>query len=380
MRLAIDAQSIIGQGPTGIARYGTEIARAIARIDTGNQYVLPYYWSPRRRRPPRPRIGTNFTYRRVPIPHPVVALLERRRVDLAWDRFIGSLDACVFPGTWARPLRRGGNVRVIYDLTYLRHPETLPDATIAGAWLENFARTADRMARFIAISNSVKQEMSRELGVEPAAIEVASPAVDRDYFSPSPIDDISRVRAAYDISGDYILHTGTWEPRKNIAGLIDAFSQLDEASRGDLTLVLSGHRAWGAKTVTHAIDRAIVKGGRVRTLGYVGPADLAALYSGARAFVYPSLYEGFGLPVLEAMACGVPVVASDDAAVREVAGGKALHVPALDIDGLSTAIRRVVDDETLRAELINGGYERVAAYSWDRSGKTVLAALLEAAS
>jgi alpha-1,3-rhamnosyl/mannosyltransferase len=324
--------------------------------------------------------GANFRYRRIPIPTPVVQAIERRRFDLAWDRFIKPLDACLFPGLWVRPLRHGGNVRVVFDLNHVIHPETLPAVVNAARdWIGNFERTLPALDTIFAISHAVRTEIIEHFDVDAARIEVAPPAADTGVFYPRPAGAVERVRAAYGLPGDYVLHTGTLEPRKNTPALIAAFNLL-AGGRRDLTLALAGPGGWGTADVMRAIDEAAAQGVKVRWLGYVPTDDLAALYTGARAFAFPSTYEGFGMPVLEAMACGTPVVTAAGPALREVSGGAALHVDAADTVALADALARVLDDEALRAGMIEQGHQRVAAYSWERSARLVRDALVRAAS
>ena len=380
LRLGIDAQSMIGWGPTGVANYAINVTRAIGGVDGDNSYVLPYFWSPRRRRPITPAQPPNFRYRRIPMPMPLVQSLERRHVNLAWDNFVGRLDACLFPGLWVRPLRRGGTVCVIHDLNHVLHPDTLPDVPgAAAAWVSNLRAALPRIAGLLAVSESVRTEIVEHFDVAATDIGIAGPAADRAVFYPRAAEDVDARRRVYGLDRPYVLHTGTLEPRKNIPALIDAFGRLDAARRRDLTLVLAGPAGWGAKTVAARIASATEDGLDVRWLNYVPLSDLAALYTGARVFAYPSRYEGFGMPALEAMACGTPVVVGTAAALREVGGGAALHVDPEDLDAFAAALERVLSDDALRADMVRKGDARVDAFSWDASARVVHDTLLRAA-
>jgi glycosyltransferase involved in cell wall biosynthesis len=378
LNLAVDAQALIGPHPTGIGAYSNRILDVIEQMDTQNRYVLPYFWSPRRRRPPTVPRPANFRYRRVPIPTPVVRALDRRGVNLAWDFFVGRLDACLFTGAVVRPLRRGRNVRVIHDVTYLSHPETLPSKEVAAEWTHSIRSTINALHSVITVSEAVRDELVDLLGISADRISVAPPGVDHAIFRPAPPEAVEAVRRTYDLERDYVLHTGMHEPRKNIPRLIQAFAALPAARSRDLVLALAGPPAWGSGAIAEAI-RDVAAHVEVKPLGFVPTSDLVALYTGARAFAFPSLYEGFGMPVLEAIACGVPVITGDAPALREVAAGAAIHVAPTDTDALAAALAMVLDDDSVRATLSQQGPARARAYSWQRSAEVVHGALVAAA-
>jgi alpha-1,3-rhamnosyl/mannosyltransferase len=173
-------------------------------------------------------------------------------------------------------------------------------------------------------------------------------------------------------AGQYILSVGTLEPRKNLTTAIKAYARLPETIRQDMPFVIAGMKGWR----TDGLDKevaALIEKGQIRRLGYVPDEALPALYSGARAFVYPSLYEGFGLPPLEAMACGTPVIVSNRSSLPEVVGDAGLKVEALDVDGLAGAMNQVIEDDVLRASLRQRGMERAKGFSWRRCAEETLA-------
>jgi len=184
--------------------------------------------------------------------------------------------------------------------------------------------------------------------------------------------EAAEIRRRYGIERPYVLFCGTREPRKNLPRVLEAFRRID---RADLELVLAGPRGW-KEDLTDGMSSLE---GRVRSLGFVPPDDLHALYAGAAAAVYPSLAEGFGLPVLEAMAHGVPVVTSSGTATEEVAGNAALLVDPLDTDAIAGAIERVLDDRDLAGSLGEAARVRAASFSWERSAELVAAVYAEAA-
>ena len=181
------------------------------------------------------------------------------------------------------------------------------------------------------------------------------------------------VMQRYGIQGRYLLHVGTLQPRKNLVRLVEAFSHLPDQG---LSLVLAGKRGWLAEPILQRVaDLALVD--RVVFTDYVHADDLAALLSGAACFVFPSLYEGFGFPVLEAQACGTPVVASDRSSVPEVAGDGAILVDAEDTDAIAAAIARVLSSERLRSDVVAKGFSNLNRFSWRRCAEQTLAVLEE---
>jgi len=172
---------------------------------------------------------------------------------------------------------------------------------------------------------------------------------------------LADLRSRYALDGSFLLAVGTVQPRKNYIRLVEAFRQLD---RANLTLVIAGGRGWLDDPLYERIA-ALGLENRVRMLGFVPDKDLPALYSAARVFAFPSLYEGFGLPILEAMACGTPVVTSRASSMPEVAGDAALLVDPLDTDALAEALASALDDELLRSSLIEKGLERATVFTWE---------------
>jgi alpha-1,3-rhamnosyl/mannosyltransferase len=192
-------------------------------------------------------------------------------------------------------------------------------------------------------------------------------------FSPVPADRLTAVLEPLGLQPQkYILSVGTLEPRKNLTTAIKAYARLPEAVRAEMPLVIAGMKGWR----TDGLDRevaALIDKGQIRRLGYVPDEALPALYSGARVFVYPSLYEGFGLPPLEAMACGAPVIVSNRSSLPEVVGDAGLQVDALDVDGLAEAMSKVIEDDALHTALQQRGIERAKDFSWRRCAEETLA-------
>lgn len=206
------------------------------------------------------------------------------------------------------------------------------------------------------------------------AVHLASAA----EFRPFPAEQLRPVLKEFGLEpGGYVLFTGTIEPRKNLEVLLQAYQQLPDAQRQRWPLVLCGYRGWASEGLYQRMDAA-QRAGWLKYLGYVDAATLPQLMAGARLFVYPSVYEGFGLPVLEAMACGVPVICSSASTLPEVAGGAAaLHAPQ-DVDGLSALLQQGLDDDGWHAQAVVAGLARAAQFAWSRCVSETLEAYVDA--
>ena len=228
--------------------------------------------------------------------------------------------------------------------------------------------SAEGADRIIAVSCHTKDDIVKYLGVEPDRVAVVPLAVDPS-LRPLPRDEIDAALAPLGLAhGTYLLFLGTIEPRKNVGRLLDA---VIAAGPEVGPLVLAGGLGWGNDELRPRIAD-LTKRGRVRAIGYVSEALRASLLGGARALVYPSLYEGFGLPPLEAMACGTPVVTSGVSSLPEVVGDAALLVNPLDVDQLAGAIERLWHDEPLRADLRARGLARSQQFTWERTARLTL--------
>jgi glycosyltransferase involved in cell wall biosynthesis len=219
----------------------------------------------------------------------------------------------------------------------------------------------------LTISETSKRDLVRLYGADPARVDVAYPAVD-ERFKPAPQAEIERVRARYGLNDRYVLHLGTIKPRKNLPRLIHAFSQAPLPSATQLAL--GGMSTTGARAVAQAVaQNGLLE--RVRRLTYVPDDDLPALYSGAACVAIVSLYEGFGMPALEALACGAPLVASNRGSLPEIVGDAAILVDPLDVRSIADGLTRAVDQASRGA----AGPARAASFTWSAAAQVTRAAL-----
>ncbi len=267
------------------------------------------------------------------------------------------------------PLRRVPTVLTVHDLIFRRYPA---HHKRLNRWYLNttmplFCRRADAI---IAVSEQSKRDVIEAYGIPADKITVVYEAAD-PRFRPQPPDAVAAVRARYGLPERYVLFVSTIEPRKNLSRLLAAFERVHAAGLAD-ALVIVGKRGWLFDAFFADLERSPVRHA-VLFPGFVPDADLPAVYAGAQVMAFPSEFEGFGLPVLEAMACGAPVVCSNTSSLPEVAGDAALLVDPLDVSALADALARVLQDAALREQMRARGLAQAARFSWARAAAETLA-------
>lgn len=371
MRIAIDAHSV-GTGLGGNESYATNLIEALAEIDSVNEYTL---FVTRREAVERfsnrwPNFNVRATLPHTPlirIPLTLSAELRRRPVDVLHVQFT------------APPFSPCPVVVSIHDLSFEHLPQTFKWRSRKQLRI-TVRRSARQAAQVIALSEYARNDIINSYGLNPdkvKAIPLAAPA----HFGPVTDDEeIQRVRQTYGIKGDYILTVGAIQPRKNLSRLVAAYSRLHSVGpAGKLPqLVLVGKCAWLYDETLSTIKQLAVSDSVILT-GYVPEADLPALYSGALCFVYPSYFEGFGLPPLEAMKCGAPVIVGNQTSLPEVVGDAGVLLDPFDIDDIAAKIEAVVSNGNLRAELRVKGLSRAKLFDWRETARQTLAVYEKAA-
>ncbi|HEY0323217.1 MAG TPA: glycosyltransferase family 1 protein [Pyrinomonadaceae bacterium] len=365
MHIAIDAHAV-GTGLAGNETYIANLIEALAEIDTANRYTL--YVTKREARERFHNRWPNFTTRLtlphtplVRIPVTLVAELRRRPVDLLHVQYT------------APPFAPCPVIPTIHDLAF----EHLPETFKRRSWMQlrlTVRRTARRAAHIITVSEFSRRDLIETYRIAPERISV-TPEAAPESFAPAEKSEIERVRAQYKIKGDYILAVGSIQPRKNLARLLAAYSDLLR-TRTQVKLphlVLVGKRAWLYEESLRSVGELGLTSS-VTFAGYVPERDLPPLYSGALCFIYPSYFEGFGLPPLEAMKCGAPVITGNRTSLPEVVGDAGLMVDPFDTAALAEAIRRVIDDVDLRQTLRERGFERARSFDWRETARLTLMA------
>lgn len=265
-------------------------------------------------------------------------------------------------------------VLTVHDLSFHRYPEFFSPKQRLWHRLIDTHRLLKKASIVVAVSKHTKDDIVETFGVDESRIRIVTPAVSGEF---KPRDDkrISAVRSEYDLPERFILYLGTLEPRKNIEGLIRAF----DIAESDVDLVIAGGTGWMYDRIFQAAERS-KKRGRIRFLDYVAEWDKPALYSAAEAFAYPSFYEGFGMPALEAMACGTPVIASHASSLGEVVGDAGLLVNPANREEIAYAIDSIINDKALRDRFRAKGMERASSFSWEKGAIELERAFTDAAS
>jgi glycosyltransferase involved in cell wall biosynthesis len=260
-------------------------------------------------------------------------------------------------------------VLTVHDLAFLLYPECA-DARLRDYLMAAVPRSVRSASFVVADSENTRNDVICLLGAVPERTAVIPGGVE-PRFRPATEEAIATVRRTLGLTAPFILTLGMMEPRKNWQGLIQAYSQARARHHLPHQLVLAGPRGWLWESIIEERERSPFRNDVV-LVGFVPDADLPALYSAAEAFAFPSFYEGFGLPPLEAMACGTPVVVSNAASLPEVVGDAALKVSPEDVDGLADALAQLILDEGVRTRLRAAALERAATFTWTRAAEQIL--------
>lgn len=264
----------------------------------------------------------------------------------------------------------GKSVTTIHDLSFIRYPETHPKERVAILEKE-LPKSIAQASAIITDSDYIKLEVQQILGIAEEKVHVVPLGVSND-FRPYTEEEYRPVLKKYNLDNiKYILSVATLEPRKNLNSLIDAYLLLPKSVRNQYKLVIAGARGWLSKDLLLRIE-VLMKRGDIISLGYIDSEDLPYIYSGSHGFALPSLYEGFGLPILEAMAAGTPVMTSTSSSLPEVAAGAAILTNANDIEDISQGLLQLIEDQQWRKEAVNKGLARAQEYTWEKCiNKTV---------
>ncbi|HXC72914.1 MAG TPA: glycosyltransferase family 1 protein [Pyrinomonadaceae bacterium] len=371
MRIAIDAHAV-GAKLGGNESYAVNLIEALAQIDSANHYTIYITTDEARERfhGRWPNFKVRATLPHTPlirIPLTLSAELRKNPVDVLHVQFT------------APPFCPCPVVVSIHDLSFEHLPETFKRRSRTQLRL-TVRHSARRAARIISLSEHGRRDIIETYGITPERVSAIPLAAPSDFGPVQDYRELQRVRQTYGINGDYILSVGSIQPRKNLARLVQAYASLRGNKSVDKLpkLVLVGKCGWLYDETLRALKETGVADTVVLT-GYVPQEDLPALYSGALCFVYPSYFEGFGLPPLEAMKCGAPVIVGNKTSLPEVVGDAALTVDPFDVEAIASAMKSVIDNPALREDLSIKGQTRAQAFDWRETARKTLAIYQEVA-
>ena len=346
MRIAIDIQSTVGC-KTGIGYYTAELLAAMRQVAPQHDYI-ELEWG----RDVNMRLDRRLRWQQYEVP-------RKTRKTQAQLLHVTGFDAPLWHSC--------PTILTVHDLIGMLFPQNLPPASrfYWSRWLPFTIRAADAI---IADSVATRDDLNRLLGIPIQRIHVVYLGV-QERFKPQPAERVSALRERYLLSRPFILYLGTLEPRKGIDTLIDAFAQI--AGSHAIDLIIAGKKGWWWNSLSAQIGRHNLEQ-RIHFLDYVPDEDLPTLFSAASLFAFPSRYEGFGLPVLEAMACGTPVVCANTSSLPEVTGDAAFLVPANNPTLLADTFRKVIDKPEIAARLSQTGRSRAAEFTWAKAAQTTL--------
>jgi len=353
MNIGIDASKISISQKTGTENYSYNLIRELLNQDHTNTYQLYLREDP----PDFIKQAPQATYKKIPLPR------LWTQAGLASEVLFNPPDVLFVPAHTMPILHRPGlkTVVTIHDLgaEFLPQYHQFPQKLYLNKTTEFVAKYATQL---IAVSEFTKKDLTARLGVDPSRITVVYEGWDRELFYKPSLKEVKAVRDKYLLKQDYLVFVGTIQPRKNLERLIEAFSR----AKVGLDLVLAGKKGWLSEPI-YAAPKKFGVLDRVKFLGHVENEELRGLYGGSKAMVFPSLYEGFGIPVLEAMACETTVLTSNTTSLPEVGGEAALYVDPGDVSSITKGIEDIVTNYKLRDQMLSKGKINIQKFTWKKA-------------
>lgn len=373
MKVSIDVQLLLKGEKTGIGWFAHNVLRNLS-INSDRQYQLNCFvfgYKKEKRLILDEYKKYGYTISKVNWFHDVIYRMIWNFIPIPYRFFFKKKSqVTLFFNYIIPPGVSGKKITVVHDMAYKSYPETVRTKTRKFLDL-SLSKTCKRADKIITISEFSKSEIMKYLKVEADKIEVIPLGVDVGYYhSNYSENDVEMVKEKYKINGEYFLYLGTIEPRKNIERLIRAYGALYEQRKDIPKLILAGKKGWLYEDIFNTLEELKLHD-VVKFLGYIEIQDAPKLITGSIAFIFPSLYEGFGLPPLEAMACGTPVITSDVASLPEVVGEAGMLIDPLDINSIKEAMSRIVTEPDLRIKLSKAGIQQAKKFSWEETAKRI---------
>jgi glycosyltransferase involved in cell wall biosynthesis len=370
VKIAFEAGALANDRQSGVYYYTQRLLRALLEIDSTDSFTLVYFGHPPDESNQFGLTAPNLKLRPITwLPRKLYSAFLRTPVHLPIDAVAGiTPDIFIFPRFVRWPLRGDTkSIVIIHDTSYLDYPATMETAHFVWYLRRAVPRSLRAASHIVANSEATKRSLVQHYGIAATKITVVTPALDHSVFQPAAPSATASIKAKYGIDRDYLLYVGTVEPRKNVATILAAYQQLPAELRQRYQLVVAGGKGWKDAAITAAL--AALDPHDIVQTGFVAEADLPALYSGASIFVYPSAYEGWGMPVLEAMACGVPVITADNSSLPEAGGEAAHYVTAGDAGQLTAAMVQLLQDPVMRAAMSKRGIAHARQFTWQKSAR-----------
>jgi len=368
MRIGIDYTSAATQG-AGIGRYTRELMRALLALPSDHRYS--FFYASHNRIDESKIENLKSKIHRLPFHDKwLMRIWQRLRLPIPVELIVGKVDLFHSPDFTLPPTLPGvPTLLTVHDLSFIRDPESAWPSL--RAFLNKAVpRSVKRATHVLADSQATKNDLIELFGTPAEKITVLYSGVEARFAPVRDQAEIDRVCAKYQLPRPFILSVGTLQPRKNYARLIEAFAAI--TSGAPHHLVITGGKGWLYESIFEQVQRSGLEG-RVHFPGFVDDADLPALYSAADVFALVSLYEGFGLPLLEAMACGTPVIGSNVSSLPEVIGDVGVQIDPRSVDDIARALTQMIEQPELRERSIGMGPERAQAFTWDKAARELLA-------
>ncbi len=374
-RIGIDITTLMDEHYSGVSEYTFHLVNEFLRRDRVNQYKL-YYNSGRdisARLPIWNEDNVTVVGTRYPnkiFNYVLQKFFQRPQVD----RLLGGVEVYWSPHINFLSLSKTPyKFLTIHDLSFLRYPEFFNRRKNFWHRLINVKKLVNKFDHLIAVSQNTKDDIVELLGVAPEKVSVIHSGIDSSYFPVIDVEGLVRVKRRYQLPEKFILYLGNVEPRKNLGGLIRAYNKLRDC-RPDLSpvrLVIAGATGWKIGDIFKELLSSKYQDDII-FLGYVDKADKPAIYSLAAVFAYPSFYEGFGFPPLEAMACGTPVVTSNISSLPEIVGSAALTIDPHNVGAIASALEQILTDKELAQRLRREGFKQVKQFNWETAAQKYL--------
>ena len=366
MRIGIDIRCLTEKYYSGISEYTYNLLNELLKIDQQNQYFLFYNAS---RSVTLPKFDyPNVEYKKYNYPNKIFNLSMTFLKYPAIDRLIGGVDVFLTPGfLFSHLSKKCRKILIIHDLSFEIYPDFFTFKKRLWHKLIRPKLLCQKADWLIAVSQNTKNDLVNLYQINPKKIKVISQGLNSLFSQPDDENQLLTVKNKYQLSNNYIFYLGNLEPRKNLSSLIKAY----ELIKSDVDLVIAGSPAWKYKNIYRLYERSNKKE-KIKFLGYIPLQDKKSLYLMAKIFVYPSIYEGFGLQVLEAMACGKPVITSFNSSLVEVIGDAGLLIDPYNINELAKSIDELLADEKLQQILSERGLEQAKKFSWPATAAEIL--------